>query len=756
MLLSFYEVEMRTAGGGADLCNGGTPNASHADTSAVNLFDNNTSSYWNNGSPGVDSWFKYDFGASNPVNVGEIWFLPRYSNQCPEDFKCQSSDDNTTWTDQGSWVGQTSWTGSTWKTFVLPAPPATVVKRQQSQIYAVTLARQNVKAFDIGIFALAQSSEPFAFLLDQASSHLFDWIFDITLGSSQPFGFPVERQSAHLYVISVEIACQLPWQQWLECRLIQPLFDTQERSKGAIWSLQSVVAKAVEQPRDDTVSIPAHNRQPFDLLLHNPAATSLISRWDLQAPVSVSWLQPPVIAVDGHTIPLLHASLSLEPDAVTWVAQLTLSPEADGVHPGLNDPLVLTWGEEHFELLVDQKSMLRKPDHIQRVVTAISRTAQHALPRATPITRVWSESIWAKDAVEEVLDESVDWELPNWRLLPDRLQVTHAAPLEVAKKVAAAVGGVVQTRPNGRLLLRRRFPVPIHQWDLATPDHVLSDAEDLLAIHEEGRFGVLINQITVQEEIPDALKPFLWMGIDPSPTGHNQGKSDFAPGETVHLLSLAGPEVQITQVSASTGEFMPTEPALRQASEDVIFYQSNRGILSWPAVRIESVTWLGNDLGSLTLGRDARTLLAATSGVAIARVTFTLMTHGCHPFKIPNTLTGLDSFPVAMSAVGQLVQNRRSLTLRRGDGLRVGPPISSPLLSDHGVLQARGEMELDLGESLQTVRMTLLYRPGLAPGDLVEAHDGMYGSSYRGVVTGVTHEMTYTSTVTHLELIKRA
>ncbi|MEO5333029.1 MAG: discoidin domain-containing protein [Magnetococcus sp. YQC-5] len=124
MLLSFYEMEMRATVGGADQCNGGTASASHADSTSSNLFDNNTTSYWVNGSPSADCWIKYDFGAGNTRSIGQLAFLPRYTNQCPEDFQLQYSNDGTTWTTMQSWVGQTTgWSDGTWRYYTVNRPP---------------------------------------------------------------------------------------------------------------------------------------------------------------------------------------------------------------------------------------------------------------------------------------------------------------------------------------------------------------------------------------------------------------------------------------------------------------------------------------------------------------------------------------------------------------------------------------------------------------------------------------------------------
>ncbi|MBF0296228.1 MAG: hypothetical protein HQL96_13650, partial [Magnetococcales bacterium] len=342
----------------------------------------------------------------------------------------------------------------------------------------------------------------------------------------------------------------------------------------------------------------------------------------------------------------------------------------------------------------------------------------------------------------------------DWRLPAGRLAVREAAPLEVAALIAGAVGGVVRAAPDGTLRIERRFLVPVPLWESGEPDHLFTDATDILEMVEEGRSGAGFNRITVEEALPDGPGPGVW--LDPDPENGSRDLRRCVPGETVPLLSVAGPGVEVTAMAASTGELLAARPVVRRVSEDLLFQGGNRALLARPAHAIDSVIWLGNDLGPLTLERDARTVVAARAGAGLARVTCTLMTHAMHSYRAPLTQNGSDHFSalVALRAdVGSPVA--RSLTLWRGDGMRPGKRVVSPLLSDPVALRARGEAELDLGETLAVLRLTLLYRPGLAPGRRVEAQDGLYGASRRGIVTGLRHELTNAGAITRLEVITR-
>ncbi|MBF0189791.1 MAG: discoidin domain-containing protein [Magnetococcales bacterium] len=754
MLISLYEVEMRAAGSGVDLCSGGTASASHADADAAKLFDNNPSNYWNNGSPGVDSWFKYDFGAGNPVAVGEVWFLPRYASQTPQAFQCQWSDDGSTWHTQGSWNDITSWSGGIWKSFTLPPPDQPVVTLQRLHPYDLPLIARHLRAHDLGLFAHNQAEQRFGLFLETGHAHPFAWT--LSRVHAQFHGFVLTQTLAQPHDLSVESHGTRRWIIRLESHLHQPRHDLLDAGRSSHWSLNHPLDRDHTQPSADTTTITPAARQLrlCDLLEHDPACARVTAHWDLLPPATLPTPNFPAVSWNNRPLALIRATLSFSPEQSVWVARLVVADDAVFGATHADQPLDLTWGATLFRLFVVHKELIRtRPGHAERIITALGLPARHDTPHAPPFTRRWDAPVWARDAVEQTLNESVIWRLPAWRLPAGRLSVREVAPLEVARRIAQAAGGVVRSRPDGTLVLERRYPRPVPEWERDPPDHILTDAADLLESRDEGRFGTGVNRITLQEQTPELQSPGLWLEIDPD----SEARTRFATEQTVRLVTLASPGVALQGVEGSACTRMPDEPIWRAREETVRFKGSNRAVLSRPATRIDAVEWLGNALGEVTLERDGRTVTASGAGVALARLQVTLALTGCHPFKAPGALAGADRFPALFSARGEVVRSQGlEHKMTRGDG----PPwrdgvVESPLLSEAVALQARGEAELDAGERLQKVELTLLHRPEIRPGAGVEVHDGWFGRAYRGVVTGVSHELSPTRANTRLEVVKR-
>jgi len=88
----------------------------------------------------------------------------------------------------------------------------------------------------------------------------------------------------------------------------------------------------------------------------------------------------------------------------------------------------------------------------------------------------------------------------------------------------------------------------------------------------------------------------------------------------------------------------------------------------------------------------------------------------------------------------------------RGDGQREGSPITEPLLSDEALIQ-RGIAEMDAyAQPLNQVELSVVFRPGLRLGQLVEVSDPSLVAPYRAKIIGIQITVTGDDIDTRLTL----
>lgn len=78
----------------------------------------------------------------------------------------------------------------------------------------------------------------------------------------------------------------------------------------------------------------------------------------------------------------------------------------------------------------------------------------------------------------------------------------------------------------------------------------------------------------------------------------------------------------------------------------------------------------------------------------------------------------------------------------RYTGDQRGPDIIDALITENAVALERGRNELDATAILQQeVEQTVVFRPNLRLGQLVETVDALQGKVWRGKITGISHKI---------------
>lgn len=99
----------------------------------------------------------------------------------------------------------------------------------------------------------------------------------------------------------------------------------------------------------------------------------------------------------------------------------------------------------------------------------------------------------------------------------------------------------------------------------------------------------------------DGKQGHLSAEIDDRDTGLNNGKTSFAPGDTVYFLVYKSNNVLYDTPVATAGaiRFQSSETVTK--TQQVSFTGEHSASLSVPAIQIKNVQWIGRALGAVTL-----------------------------------------------------------------------------------------------------------------------------------------------------------
>jgi hypothetical protein len=94
-----------------------------------------------------------------------------------------------------------------------------------------------------------------------------------------------------------------------------------------------------------------------------------------------------------------------------------------------------------------------------------------------------------------------------------------------------------------------------------------------------------------------------------------------------------------------------------------------------------------------------------------------------------------------------------AIIVRRGKGSHPGDDIIDPLITALPVALQRGRNEMDERASgLQDVELEIPFRPNLRNGQVVQVVDLLFGVTWYGKITGLTHRGELASMVTSMKL----
>lgn len=303
-----------------------------------------------------------------------------------------------------------------------------------------------------------------------------------------------------------------------------------------------------------------------------------------------------------------------------WKARIAIAGIDAYLSALLNTRVLVTLGTTVYVLYVDSRSLsMTGPATIATELSLVSAGAFLSAPRAAKRAITIPLDTTASALVAEMAGPvGVDWEITDW-FLPARVQEWQAAtPMEVIREIAEATGAVVDARPDGRLVVRYKFPVSSAAYSTSTPTAILQSAEDALTINEEhnvqalyGTFRILDKaadsgdrlEYEADEEDPDKLRG--WIHAYPRPYRTNievihTSDADIVLGAGVWTSRTEVEQIEVVAWNAST---------------------------RYPIESLVDVDWMDTPAGTLTFTKyDTELSVSGVSGDGYGLISLTYTT----------------------------------------------------------------------------------------------------------------------------------
>lgn len=241
-----------------------------------------------------------------------------------------------------------------------------------------------------------------------------------------------------------------------------------------------------------------------------------------------------------------------------------------------------------------------------------SKTSRLDFPHADPITQKYSATT-AKtiiQALANIQNITLDFDISDWNIPNEVLSVEEESPLSIIKTLSAATGAVVQTKENGDLWIRYKFPYSPTTFDSISPDITITDVGDIFSLKETFELKKGYNNVLLSDkELSAQDEGLITIELD---SKRNGDKTLFSEGETVFIRVFHDRDYTGLISSGST-QLVKTDEIFEADPEFLNFIREESPQTSRYIENVISFTWYGNNLGAVTKS-DANKVKAENVG----------------------------------------------------------------------------------------------------------------------------------------------
>lgn len=359
--------------------------------------------------------------------------------------------------------------------------------------------------------------------------------------------------------------------------------------------------------------------QVWDLRLRGEVIAALAQPWNLYR--GAMGVQAPIfwVLADGVLLAPSEFSWTLDEDQVAISCTVTL-PDRDtwALVQGRGN-LEIGFNGTVYSFFVEKKQRRRSIGdggqyQVDYILVGRSITAALEAPYALPVTLEWPTATTARAIVEALAGLegiAVDWQIEDFPVAGGTFFVNSETPLAGIRKIIGVVEAVVNSAPDGTLIVRREMPVTPGEWATHSADHTIADDGGLFADSDDRDITPDYNVIEIS----------------------NQMSSDASKRLEEEQISSTAKRVRGFCVPWEEDFYLETSGGLWVSIQDngviiapvvgeLVEFVDGVGSLTKPVYSALSVTWLQIQLGVVSYAEDG-SLVAEVAGNSLARISYT-------------------------------------------------------------------------------------------------------------------------------------
>jgi len=327
-----------------------------------------------------------------------------------------------------------------------------------------------------------------------------------------------------------------------------------------------------------------------------------------------------IMTHEGEQIGLQQGSVEIDEGGFNWRGRILLADVTDYGRFQFNEDVQLDIYGETYNMIVQSKSLDRNsPAGASAQLELLGVAARFDVPIASPINQTFGV-IGANAAVDQILGTTVQWDIVDWVIPANRLAGDNASPVELASKIVEAAGGRLEANPDGTIRVRHLYPVSLVDYSTATPAHVYTENDSILAVAEGIRNQEIVNRIRIRDTSDSAFRDRIVFEADDDSGLRGDLFVYPSPYRSI-VLEHTGPTNIILN---------PQVPFdILQVKTEIIEIREGTGSVQFGIAQITNIDWMEVNLGGLSFEPDSTTVTATSIGTtpltthSLVEVTYT-------------------------------------------------------------------------------------------------------------------------------------
>jgi hypothetical protein len=283
----------------------------------------------------------------------------------------------------------------------------------------------------------------------------------------------------------------------------------------------------------------------------------------------------------------------------------------------IDDPVTVMLEEDAYVFIVDSRN--RQPANayvdVRYSIQALSPVVRFQKPRDRGLTVTYDEPRSARSLVEELLAGiPLDWRLLDWDIPANRLSIENADRLEIAQRIVAAPGGVLESLPDGSLVARYRYPLSPTVYAEALPEAIASTDREIFDYAEQDKINDYFNRVRVSDVPPDDYEDYIEYLEELSVL--RAYTYPFDPEAT--LTHTSSEAITLNRIGVQYLQLGDTEE-----TREVIEIVQGQGRTRYPIFSLTSFTYQTRHLGGISFDPDGTALYTADpEGYSLVEVVY--------------------------------------------------------------------------------------------------------------------------------------